>query len=97
MTEELGLAYVPDFIARQAVASRALQYVLEDQMGPNGAFWLLWPSSTHVPAKLRAFIDFFGPRLFAGRAGPAGPQPSGQRATPRDTARPAIGPRRAPF
>jgi len=65
VTEGLGLAYVPDFMARQAVASRALQYVLEDQMGPNGSFWLLWPSSTHVPAKLRAFIDFFGPRLFA--------------------------------
>jgi len=63
-TEGLGLAYVPDFTARRAVASGALRYVLEDQMGANGAFWLLWPSSPHVPAKLRAFIDYFGPRLF---------------------------------
>ncbi|MEY2931557.1 MAG: hypothetical protein RL033_2306 [Pseudomonadota bacterium] len=63
--EGLGLAYVPDFCARRALTSGALQCVLEDQMGPNGAFWLLWPSSSHVPAKLRAFIDYFGPRLFA--------------------------------
>jgi DNA-binding transcriptional LysR family regulator len=64
-SQGLGIAYVPDFVARRAVASGALQHVLEDHRGPNGVFWLLWPSSTHVPAKLRAFIDFFGPRLFA--------------------------------
>jgi DNA-binding transcriptional LysR family regulator len=64
-TEGLGLAYVPDFCTRRAVASGTLQCVLEDQMGGNGTFWLLWPSSPHVPAKLRAFIDYFGPRLFA--------------------------------
>lgn len=63
-TEGLGLAYVPDFCARKAVASGALQHVLEEQMGPSGAFWLLWPSSAHAPAKLRAFIDYFAPRLF---------------------------------
>jgi DNA-binding transcriptional LysR family regulator len=65
VTRGVGLAYVPDFIARDAVASGILEYVLEDHMGPNGAFWLLWPSGAHVPSKLRAFIDFFGPRLFA--------------------------------
>lgn len=60
----LGLLYVPDFIARESVARGALKHVLEDQMGSPGAFWLLWPPGAQVTAKLRAFIDFFGPRLF---------------------------------
>jgi DNA-binding transcriptional LysR family regulator len=34
-------------------------------MAGPGAFWLLWPPGAQQTAKLRAFIDFFGPRLFS--------------------------------
>lgn len=41
----LSTNYVPEFTARRAGASGALRYVLQDQMGPDSTFWLLWPST----------------------------------------------------
>jgi DNA-binding transcriptional LysR family regulator len=65
----LGLAFMPDFLAREAVAAKRLQYVLTDHVGPPGTFWMLWPQGARQTAKLRAFIDFFAPRLFPGAPG----------------------------
>jgi DNA-binding transcriptional LysR family regulator len=59
----LGLSFMPDFIGRDGVAAGSLEVVLADQMAGARAFWLLWPPGSQLTAKLRAFIDFFGPRL----------------------------------
>jgi len=60
----LGLAFMPDFLVRDALASKALVAVLEGQGLLRGQFSILWPSSRHLSPKLRAFVDFVGDRLF---------------------------------
>jgi len=59
-----GIAYMPDFLARDAIASGALHTVLDDYLVNPGQFWILWPSSRHLSPKLRAFVDFAAAKLF---------------------------------
>lgn len=59
-----GIAYLPDFLIRDALASNALQIVLAEHFGMTGQFSLLWPSSRHLSPKLRVFVDFCCERLF---------------------------------
>lgn len=54
----LGIACLPDFMVRQAVARGELVTVLDTYIEHQGTFRLLWPSSKHLAPKLRAFIDF---------------------------------------
>lgn len=58
-----GIAYVPEHAVRDALASGALQTVLDDYVSACGTFYLLWPSGRHMLPKLRAFIDFMSERL----------------------------------
>lgn len=56
----LGLASLPEFTARKALASGALVTVLNDwqhQTYYAGTAWLLYPSNRFLPAKVRVWID----------------------------------------
>ncbi len=57
----LGIASLPEFTARRALASGQLVSVLADWQHLTdyaGTAWLLYPSNRYVPAKLRVWIDF---------------------------------------
>ena len=58
-----GIAYLPDFVAREAFASGALRAILTDY-SVTGTFWVLWPSSRHLLPKNRVLIDFMAQSLF---------------------------------
>lgn len=66
----LGLAYLPDFLARDALATGTLRTVLDAYQAAPGMFWVLWPSSRHLSPKLRVFVDFLCTRLIPAE-GPA--------------------------
>lgn len=63
-TDGHGIAFVPDFLARQAVAEGRLESVLDDPCSDQGQFWALWPSSRHLSPKIRVFVDFVALHLF---------------------------------
>ncbi|WP_095053234.1 LysR family transcriptional regulator [Pseudomonas sp. Irchel s3b2] len=60
----LGIACLPDFMVRDAIAAGELLTVLDDFNQHHGTFRLLWPSSKHLAPKLRVFIDFMSAELF---------------------------------
>ncbi|MCI3205045.1 MULTISPECIES: LysR family transcriptional regulator [Pandoraea] len=62
-THGLGIAYMPDFLARDALADGHLQTFLGDYLVNPGQFWMLWPSSRHLSPKLRVFVDFMCNRM----------------------------------
>ncbi|AKA23727.1 LysR family transcriptional regulator [Pseudomonas chlororaphis] len=64
-----GIACLPDFMVREAVARGELQRVLDTHLEHSGVFWVLWPSSRHAAAKLRVFIDHLCERLFPANQG----------------------------
>jgi DNA-binding transcriptional LysR family regulator len=53
-----GIACVPDFAVKDALAQRRLQRVLASHMTGSIVFQILWPSSRQMPPKVRAFVDF---------------------------------------
>ena len=62
----LGIACLPDFSARAALAAGELQQVLADWefLGPyTGQAWLLYPPDRHLPPKCRTVIDHLAARL----------------------------------
>lgn len=60
----LGIGYMPDFLARDALEQRALVTVLDDYRIAPGQFSIVWPSSRQLSPKLRVFVDFLCERLF---------------------------------
>jgi len=60
----LGLAYMPDFLARDALGRGELQCVLGPHVVRQGQFSALWASSRQLSPKVRAFVDFACERLF---------------------------------
>ncbi|WP_150562733.1 LysR substrate-binding domain-containing protein [Pandoraea cepalis] len=62
-THGLGIAYMPDFLARDALAAGKLQVVLDAYLENPGQFWMLWPSSRHLSPKLRVFVDAMCDRM----------------------------------
>ena len=56
--EGLGIAYMSDFTARDALKDGRLVTVLDEYTTDHNTFHLLWPSGRHITPKLRAFIDF---------------------------------------
>jgi DNA-binding transcriptional LysR family regulator len=57
----LGIASLPEFTARQTLASGQLVSVLDDWAHLTdyaGTAWLLYPSNRYLPVKLRVWIDF---------------------------------------
>jgi len=58
-----GLAVLPDFAIAPALAQGRLVILLPDHtLPPNGVF-AVYPDTQHLPAKVRAFIDFLRARL----------------------------------
>lgn len=53
----LGIAYVPEPIARQALDSGRLTIVLSDWSPPLPGLMLYYPANRHTPSALRAFIE----------------------------------------
>jgi DNA-binding transcriptional LysR family regulator len=58
-----GLAFLPTFVVRDALASGELQIVLGDYIDQTVTFWILWPSSRYASPKLRVFIDYIAQNL----------------------------------
>ena len=57
----LGIAWLPDFYVRSAIAEGSLIEVLRDYAiaaHPAHSCWLLWPSGPHLASKVRALVDF---------------------------------------
>lgn len=62
----LGIAYLPDFLVRDAISSGQLRTVLETSRTLEGTFRALWPTNRHMPPRLRVFVDFLAERLGSG-------------------------------
>ncbi len=60
----LGIACVPDFAIRDAIADGRLHTVLDQYVQRTGAFHVLWPSGRQASPKIRVFIDFLSERVF---------------------------------
>ncbi|WP_026791094.1 LysR family transcriptional regulator [Pleomorphomonas oryzae] len=56
-TDGLGIAYVPEPIARPALDSGKLTIVLPDWSPPLPGLMLYYPANRHTPSSLRAFIE----------------------------------------
>lgn len=63
-----GIACVPDFSVKEALAEGSLQTVLDPYMTRSVVFHILWPSTKRMTPKVRAFVDFFSERFKAGLA-----------------------------
>jgi DNA-binding transcriptional LysR family regulator len=63
----LGLACMPDFLARDALAEGRLSIVLPGEAFVDGQFRAIWNSSRHLAPKTRVFIDHLSERLPAPR------------------------------
>jgi len=61
----LGIACMPDFLAREMLADGRLVCVLDAQLSAGGRFRALWPSSRHLSPKVRVFVDHLGEQLSA--------------------------------
>ncbi|WP_186228995.1 LysR family transcriptional regulator [Burkholderia gladioli] len=59
-----GIGFMPDFLARDALAAGSLVEVLEPHSTAPGQFSILWPSSRQLSPKLRVFVDFMCEHLF---------------------------------
>jgi DNA-binding transcriptional LysR family regulator len=59
----LGIAYVPDFVARDALAEGRVRTALESSRTFEGVFRALWPTSRHMLPRLRVFVDFLAEQL----------------------------------
>lgn len=53
----LGIAYVPEPFAREALESGKLVIILEDWSQPFPGLMLYYPANRHTPSALRAFIE----------------------------------------
>ncbi len=59
----LGIACMPDFLARVPLADGRLWSVLDGLRTTGGQFKALWPSSRHLSPKVRVFVDHLGRHL----------------------------------
>ncbi|SEF14352.1 transcriptional regulator, LysR family [Burkholderia sp. WP9] len=68
-----GIACVPDFAVKDALAKGRLKSVLDPYMTRSVIFHILWPSSKRMTPKVRAFVDFvverFGVELLTSAVG----------------------------
>ena len=65
-----GIACLPDFSVREALASGRLRSVLAEHLRPHTiGLSVLWPSGRYPSPKLRALIDFLGARMFRPQGG----------------------------
>ena len=55
----LGIGRLPTFIAGAHLAAGRLQRVLPNFLMPEQALYAVFPERQHVPAKVRAFVEYF--------------------------------------
>nr|WP_071917280.1 LysR family transcriptional regulator [Bradyrhizobium japonicum] len=60
----LGIAHLPDFVARDAIADGLLQSLLDEYLLEPAYFSAVWPSSRQLSPKIRVFVDFAAAHLF---------------------------------
>ncbi|SAI73542.1 LysR family transcriptional regulator [Bordetella ansorpii] len=53
-----GIALLPDFLLRDALADGSLVPILEGEMEQTGVLTMLWPASRFRVPKVRAFVDW---------------------------------------
>ena len=56
--EGMGLAALPEYVARESMASGRLQAVLQDHSLPSQEMHAVFPSPKLVPSKVMSFIDY---------------------------------------
>ena len=54
----LGLAYLPCFIYGEKTKDGSLDKILTNIKFPELGVYVVYPSSDHIPPKLRVFIDY---------------------------------------
>ena len=54
----LGVAVVPDFVARETIASGELVSILADFTPTDRGIYAIYPHRRYLPAKVRAFVDY---------------------------------------
>ena len=54
----LGVASVPDFIARPHIESGELVSLFDDWLPPDRGIYAVYPHRRYLPAKVRSFVDF---------------------------------------
>lgn len=69
----LGIAYVPEPYAREALAKKRLVAVLSDWCPAIPGLFLYFPGNRHIPAGLRAFIDLLQEQSGSASGGAARP------------------------
>lgn len=62
----MGIANVPEFSVRDALADGSLVAVLPAFTGKPVAFRAVWASGRQMPPRVRAFVDFMAHELFPG-------------------------------
>lgn len=60
----LGIACLPDFAIRDAIADGRLRTVLDEYAQRTGTFHVLWPSGRQASPTIPAFVDFLCERVF---------------------------------
>jgi DNA-binding transcriptional LysR family regulator len=58
-----GIACLPDYAIKEALAQGRLRTVLDRYMTRSTTFWVVWPSSKQMTPKVRAFVDFVAERF----------------------------------
>lgn len=53
-----GVGLLPEWLVRNAIERGELQYVLPEYRFPSQGIYAVYPNTRHVPAKVRALIDF---------------------------------------
>ena len=58
-----GVALLPEWLAAAALADNALVRIMPEFRFPSQGVYAVYPDAQHVPARVRAFIDFLRERL----------------------------------
>ena len=61
-----GIGYLPGLVVLEALADGRLEALFEDHGPVSSPIYALYPHRTHVPMKVRAFIDFLASELTPG-------------------------------
>lgn len=64
--QHIGIGSLPHFTAREALESGEIVQVLADWefiSSYSGQLWLLWSTNRHMPARMRALIDYLSEQL----------------------------------
>nr|WP_237356973.1 LysR family transcriptional regulator [Xanthobacter sp. YC-JY1] len=56
--EGLGFAFVPRVIVEDDLAAGTLEHLLPTTLTPSAPLYAIYPNRTHLPAKVRTFLDF---------------------------------------